>query len=357
MIYCFSFKQVSDTEMNEKIKRAQSLNCFSYYQSENKVFLNQFDEIIDLNGKEVFPVLDILNMKKVITALIEVGAIIPNSLEDIHKVLHWYQFIEPIRTYIPFTGDMLHDKAFLTYLWEVFSDSQEVFLKTVQKDFNGIIDFSSLFDENSDLRKAFSYHENDEFILSNKILVDEDKIGKQEYRVFVYDRNIMNISRVTNTTYHKIPNSVLEYAKEVITSLPIDFPRSFVLDIFKYQNTLDILEFNPIEVSGCYLYNSVFDFASDLLHRDMLDVPAEKDKTNLSYTSSDMIKPSNIDKISHSFAKDYHDIRRFGDRVDGYIHISGLNPNSKINLQELFSSSSFEEMEDMPTLSLRKKDI
>ena len=64
--------------------------------------------------------------------------------------------------------------------------NDKVFLKTKKKDFNGLIDLTELFDKESDLRKAFSYHQDEEFIISEKVDVNQDEIGKEEYRVFIY---------------------------------------------------------------------------------------------------------------------------------------------------------------------------
>lgn len=250
----------------------------------------------------------------------------------------WYNYIVTNRNMISFTGDMLNDQEFLNYLYEVYGQNPEVFLKTAKKDFNGIIDLSDLFDENSDLRKAFKYHENEEFLLSEKVDINQDEIGSQEYRIFIYQGRIMNISRITDTIYHTIPIELIEYVEELLTRLPNNFPKSFVVDIFSYSNMYDILEFNPIEASGKYLYNSVFSISQDLTHSNIEDIPKEKDKTEVSYTSNESLKPSTLEKVNGSFAKDYDDIKRYGKRVEGYIHIFGLPEGIKIDLDSLFGS-------------------
>ena len=124
----------------------------------------------------------------------------------------------------------------------------------------------------------------------------------------------MNISRITDTTYHTIPEELIEYVEELLTSIPRNFPKSFVLDVFSYCHMYDILECNPIEASGRYLYNSVFSLSQDLTHTNIESIPEEKDSTKVSYSSEVEMKPSTLVKVQGSFAKDYDDIKRYGKR-------------------------------------------
>ena len=96
-------------------------------------------------------------------------------------VEEWYNHIVTKRNMISFPGSMLNDPELLTYIYEVFGHNPEVFLKTAKKDYNGIIDLTELYEEESDLRKAIKLHEDEEFILSEKVEVNEDEIGKEEY--------------------------------------------------------------------------------------------------------------------------------------------------------------------------------
>ena len=253
---------------------------------------------------------------------------------------------------ISFTGDMASDPEFLNFVYEVFGRNPEVFLKTAKKDFNGIIDLTDLYNEESDLRKAIKLHEKEEFILSEKVQVNEDEIGQQEYRIFIYQGRIMNISRITDSTYHRIPQDLIEYVEELLTRIPNYFPKSFVLDIFSYAHMYDILECNPIEASGRYLYNTVFTMSEDLTHTNIELIPEEKDSTQVSYNTEEKMKPSTLVKVQGSFAKDYDDIKRYGKRVDGFIHIYGLPEGVKIDLDSLLSSMTTidedQEFEDIP---------
>ncbi len=339
MYYCFNAKEFNDKpRTNREIAYAVKHNCFIYYDENEDVFKDYNDNIIDVSNKQVIPASFIMQLPSMIEALQKKGAIIPNTLEEIRKVEEWYKYFEPQRLMLHFTGADLNNQEFLNYIYEVFQNNPEVFLKTKKKDFNGLIDLSELFDKDSDLRKAFSYHEDEEFILSEKVEVNTDEIGKQEYRIFVFKNRIMNISRITDKTYHQIPIEVLEYAERIISDKPATFPSTFVLDIFSYQNIYDILEMNPFEASGRYLYNSIFAFSTDLTHQAIEDIPEEKDKSEVSYEVEENLTPSTLKKVQGTFAKDYDDFKRYGKRVEGFVHIFGLPEGIKIDLDALFSN-------------------
>lgn len=357
MLYCFNAKHFNDNERtNKEIEYAISKKVFIYYDEESNVFKDENDNEVDVTNKKVFPVSFIFQLPALIKALTDNGAIIPNTQDQIHMVEEWYNHIVTNRNMISFTGNMLNDPELLTYIYEVFGQNPEVFLKTAKKDYNGIIDLTELYEEESDLRKAIKLHEDEEFILSEKVEVNEDEIGQEEYRIFIYQGRIMNISRITDTVYHTIPEDLIEYVEELLTRIPQNFPKSFVLDVFSYQHMYDVLECNPIEASGRYLYNSVFSISEDLTHTNIERIPEEKDSTKVSYSSEETMKPSTLVKVQGSFAKDYDDIKRYGKRVEGFVHIYGLPEGIKIDLDSLLGSittidedSSFE---DTPTKRL-----
>lgn len=360
MLYCFNLKEITNHEhVSQDIEYAKKNGVFIYFNDKTNEILDEFDNIVDVNDKEVFPVSFVKQLPNMIQALTEKGAIIPNTLEDIEKIKEWYKYIETKRLIVPFKGKCLHDSEFLNYIYEVFKNNPEVFLKTKEKDFNGLVDLSDFFDDKSDLRKAFSYHENEEFILSEKVDINEDEIGNEEYRVFIYKNRIMNISRNTDTIYHEIPHQVIEFVEEILTSLPSSFPKTFVLDIFSYQHMLDVLELNPLEASGRYLYNSIFSISDDLAHSAIEETPKERDKSKLSYENKESLVPSKLSDIPNTFAKDYEDLKRFDTRIDGFIHIDGLPSGCKIDLNKFISNMTLLEEGDLShpkELSLTKKD-
>ena len=100
-------------------------------------------------------------------------------------------------------------------------------------------------------------------IKTKELDIKEDKIGTKEYRCVVIDGKIYNISRLTFCQNHKIENKVLDFALNIVKN----YPGTYVVDLMEDSNGLiDIVEFNPIEASGMYLYNSICDKSLDLKH-------------------------------------------------------------------------------------------
>ena len=92
--------------------------------------------------------------------------------------------------------------------------------------------------------------------------------------------------------------------------------------------------------------------SEDLTHTNIESIPEEKDSTQVSYNTEEKMKPSTLVKVQGSFAKDYDDRKRYGKRVDGFVHIYGLPEGVKIDLDSLLSSMTTieedQEFEDIP---------
>ena len=170
------------------------------------------------------------------------------------------------------------------------------------------------------------------------------------------NNKIMNISRITDQIYHNISDEVLTFYQHVMKELPSDFPYSYVLDVFSHDGNLDILEFNPIETSGKYLYNTVFKYSEDLLHHNLENIPIEKENVELHYGPIELKTPSTTTNKLNSFAKDYNDVKSFGTRINGFAFVDGLPAGTKLDLYSIFQnskiiSSDISEVSDQKTFS------
>ncbi len=216
MLYCYSYKQLpSNKRVNAEMNEAKKRNCFIYYNKNYDVFFNQNDEKIDVKCKKVFPVVGVLDEKIIISALIKQGAIIRNSIEDIDKIKEWFKYVQVNRKMIDFKGYDLDRPSFLEYI-KAYFNKEQLFLKTKEKDYNGIISIYDLFNQESDLRKAFNYHQNDTFLLAEIKNKDFDEMGYIEYRAFIIDGKITSISRMVEDIYHQIDQEVLDFIENTI---------------------------------------------------------------------------------------------------------------------------------------------
>lgn len=85
-----------------------------------------------------------------------------------------------------------------------------------------------LLDEECAFYKTLLHHLDDEFIISRKANIVEDEYGKKEYRCFVVNNEIYNISRFTTSVLHDIDFKILNEATKIIESLKEVFPNFYV---------------------------------------------------------------------------------------------------------------------------------
>lgn len=276
--YCYSIK---DRVFYEEMEYAKELGNYIFYNQDNDLFLDKDENVIDIKGKTIFARSGILQYEKLIDAIIRHGGKSITNKEDFDKVLNWPKYLKTERKMILASGkDLINAREALTSIFK----SDKVFFKTKQKNFSNIVKLEELLNINSSLVKTIEVHQNEDFIISEEVQIIADKYGNQEYRTFIVNGEILNISRIHNYLLEKTPEKVLEKAREVVNILnKADFPKNYILDLFVYKENenikVDILELNPIECSGTYLYNSPFLKKYDLIHEDLLgSVPIEKIK-------------------------------------------------------------------------------
>ncbi|MDE5587073.1 MAG: hypothetical protein K2I72_01725, partial [Bacilli bacterium] len=173
----------------------------------------------------------------------------------------------------------------------------------------------------------------------------KDHLGPVEYRCFVVDGKILNISRNLFLTYHYISDYIRAQAEKLLERIRRikDFPTTFCLDLMFYEvrNTdtviVDIAELNPLEASGEYLYNSIYPSSlkeneennteimtkEDSVKSVMVDsVPIYKRGKNVSFEKNE---PSRVFKqayYQYGFSYHYGCSKKFGDpnMTRFYIH-------------------------------------
>ncbi len=300
MYYCFPIEL-------KKVISESKLDNFIYFDERKDCFLNRNKKKVNIEGNKILVISDIFRLYDMLDLIDDFNGIPINTMEDIETVKHWASFIEPYhRDMSIVTGKDFEDLSFLTYLFEKYGVNGSIFLKTVDKDFHGTVSIIDIVDPDSPFRKAMKYHLSDEFMISPVVTIDEDDLGKKEYRAFVHNRTITSISRPLHKTYHRIPNEVVDFINAVIAELPNDFPDYFVLDIASINRQLDILEFNPIETAMPYLYNSrVAAISEDLTHQNITAIPKYK-AHKCSFECEESPSSPLFDDIPGSFSHDYH---------------------------------------------------
>ena len=327
MYYCYNIeKGLFD---NEK-EYAKELGVYLFYDKDKDVFLDKDGNIVDITDKGCFIRTGVYEFSGLLDAVIRHNGRNITEKGQAEKVLNWPKYIDTRRKATIYSGEEI-----LTSIDEIISiyGSNRVFFKTKDKNYSGIVDIIDFADKNSNLYRALELHKDEDFIISDEVSIVENENGPFEWRCFVVNGKILNISRTNDCLLEQVPDYVIDKALDVMNKLSeTDFPSSFVLDLFMYTDldnnqVFDVLECNPIESSGTYLYNSVFIDDYDIRHTcPSASIPKEKlmysDLTNLSYDAPYNGRASIVYQLPGHFAGDLASIALTGEASGfSYLHI------------------------------------
>ncbi len=337
MLYCFYNYKTGVTQHNDAEKIYAKINKnYCVFDPEDETFKNEYDEIINIKDKIIFPVSGILPNEKFIDKIKEKGGIIPADLDKQDIVTNWLDYYKPERKILKIKGYQLLDNKFLENIENLFGE--EFFFKTLEKNYSECINIKYLKNKNSIFHNAIVLHKNEDFIISEKLNILEDDLGKKEYRIYVYNGNIINISRFTISMLHKIDKEIYDKALEIVKKLSkTNFAKSYVLDLGEYKKDdkkqIDVIEFNSLVSSGRYLYNTVMQLEEDdLLHDNLYKIAPEKQDliplcSHPIYANHNELQPSILFKNEDSFA---YDLKQLHD--EGILGLDNdLNLNKNIN--------------------------
>ena len=234
-----------------------------------------------------------------------------------------------------------------------------MFFKTKFKNYSNIIDVIKFVDKEDNFNKALEVHREDDFIISDVVEIVKDDFGSLEYRAFVVNGEIYNISRIHDQLFCTIPDNVMKKLNSVVEKMAgTEFPKSYVVDLFVYQDSydgqaVDVLEFNPIVASGTYLYNTVFERIADLNHSDPLNsIPTEIRKYgSLEECGYDVVSNTHRSicyNMPGGFAADIMSFNLLGTRSSGtsFFHIHTTSSDD-VNLQGLTNLTEISSDGDM----------
>ena len=316
--------------------KLQENSC--YYDENVDEFFDKDGNLFSITGKRVLIRSQIREIVPTLEAIQRKGGIPINSKQDINRILNWQREIPINRSHLFVKGkEILENEEIKRKIVELSHDNQ-FFLKTIEKDFSDVISVEELFDPSKGFLSALELHRETEFIVSEVVDILTDQYGKVEYRCFVVDGKILNISRNLFCTYYATEPKVLEQANYILNRIKIisDFPTTFCMDIMiaSYPNNpnifvSDIVELNPLEATGEFLYNTVWENSicnqnntitdelitqEDSLKMQMRDlVPIYKKEKKLGFTKG--FEPTNLMKQCYykdGFAYHYECAKKFG---------------------------------------------
>ena len=222
MIYLFE----NTSKLENEIKYAKLKGGVAFYI--NGSFVDENGNNIDISNNRVSLFVSPSKLEEVIEKLEAYGCLLENSLKEIHNIQSWYAFYEPKRLVLPYVGEDTISK-----IDEIFH--YDLFFKTETKDFSSVIEKSELLDLESPIRKAIRKYKNKNYLLSDYIEIDKDEYGYHEYRVFVRDSRILNVSRFLGLTYHRVPKELIKFTQDIIDEIDPSFATSYVIDLAYYN--------------------------------------------------------------------------------------------------------------------------
>lgn len=332
----YAFSQIFGSFIVEA-EYAKELGKYLFYDDKKDVFLDKDGNVVDITGYDIFPRTGALDAEKIVEAIYRHGGFSTFvKIGDYEKTLDWPKYVSTRRHNVIMTGQEILDNG--KRIVEEFG-LDKVFFKTKHKNYSQVLSVEKLLEKEGAFYNALKAHKEDDFIISDVVNIIEDEFGNLEYRAYVTNGGLNNISRVHDYLVGYVSPDVSEFIEGVIKKLKdTDFPSSFVIDVFECidengESYLDVLECNPIVASGTYLYNSVFGRRGYLNHvpingdMDPYDtIPYEKlkygPKELYSKTSQDKGRPSICYNLPGGFAGDLLSFNLFGRASNGmYIHI------------------------------------
>lgn len=142
--------------------------------------------------------------------------------------------------------------------------------KSKQKGFSAIINPSKLVQQESqviDFLKIQARKSQQNMLFSRFIPMRADSLGIRETRHVVLNNKIISSSRLLYSLKHTVPKSHRIRAQEIIKQIENlgTFPSNYILDLGEFigedEPYLDVIEFNPISCSMCFVNNSIFEIA------------------------------------------------------------------------------------------------
>lgn len=318
MLYCFDTCIPKSWSYSEKEKEiCKRNNNGILFNSSTDEFVDFNGNKVDITGKVIFPRTGAIQIFHMNNEILRQGGIPFLSNDEIEKIDLWPQYCSLKRKIKIFKGRDLLQSSTIDEIEKEFGE--EIFIKTKEKNFSSIIPISLLRDNKCAFYKALEYHLDEEFFVSEKVDIVKDQYGYREYRIFVIDNKIYNISRISKIP-HIVEPEILENANRIICEFDNGFPITYVLDLFVYSSNnelvIDINELNPVHASGLYLYNSIFEKSNDILHTDISKVSEEFKDEFENNNFGDIVENthSNNYRHPHTFAFDLYNICMTGSK-------------------------------------------
>ena len=241
------------------------LCCCCLYRN---TITDQKEKPVDISGQQVFLRASCDSARQAIKLLRDNGAILVEETSDIDKIERWETLKLTRRPVYQITyGNIIYD-AYTDEVCRFLASTPQLFLKTRKKGFSAELTVNVLLDKPHKFRELLRSrlrNEDEELLISERLQVRRDSLGKREARHFIRNGKLANSSRALHSVRHAVPRSLDEKARELVAQIAArkDFPKDYVLDTGEFEKNgevfCDLVELNPVTSSLCYVNNSIFE--------------------------------------------------------------------------------------------------
>lgn len=268
MYYCFIAEDIanlSNDPLSIQKNYAERLNALCIASLMKQTVLDPSGNPVILKGKKVLLRCTNDNLSYGIQLLLKFGADLVETQDNIRQIENWHK--------LGITRRKIYELSF-PELIENFPieliSNEAVFVKSKSKGFSAIINPSKLVQQESqviDFLKTQARKSQQNMLFSRFIPMRADSLGIRETRHVVLNNKIISSSRLLYSLKHTVPKSHRIRAQEIIKQIENlgTFPSNYILDLGEFigedEPYLDVIEFNPISCSMCFVNNSIFEIA------------------------------------------------------------------------------------------------
>ncbi len=272
MYYCFVVEDIKNIDESNPLKLqvnyAEVLGKCIYCSLEENKLIKKDNEEIFLNNDLIFLRSTCDNFQKAAEIITSKSGILIESVENIEIIENWAFYINTTRDIYCIDVKELYDESVVSKIRSLAKGKEYIFIKSLKKGFSAIISMTKIIENNQELQefliKKCEESGSNSIIISPYYEIKKDSLGKKEARFFVFGNQILNCSRNLHSIKHIVPKKIISNAYNIIEKIKTtdNFPENYVLDLVEFfdgeDSFVDIVEFNPITTSMCYVNNSIF---------------------------------------------------------------------------------------------------
>ena len=261
MLYCFIKELEEIVELTDEymiqVNYAKAIDRYISVSIEKHIFFDRMGSIVCPDPNELYFIrTDYCYLDATLDLFKELNLHMIEGIDEREQITNWPLLKLTKRNILEFK---LNDYSILNEL----DVSKNYFIKSKRKGFSKIVE-GSIMRNNSLYYLDGDMSFGESFYIAEYVDILKDEIGNREARFWILDGRIRSCSRYLHSVKHTVDYGFVHKAEEIVELVKQEkkFPSNYVLDIaeMKEHNLTyyDVVEFNPISTSLCYVNNSIF---------------------------------------------------------------------------------------------------